>query len=65
MNKCKPLECPIFKKLYEKTWDKFPCDEIYCHSCNGEGTWEEKAYPSGDTVKVLCLECNGEGWVEV
>lgn len=40
MNKCKPFECVLFKKLYEVSWDQFPADEIVvrCKHRVGKGT---------------------------
>jgi hypothetical protein len=40
VKKCNPLECKLFKRLYERIWDRFPCDEIIlaCHYRVGNGT---------------------------
>jgi len=37
--------------------------KVCCHTCDGTGEVPEKAYPSGESIKVRCPECDGDKYV--
>lgn len=51
------------KKTGTRSETKTKWLKIYCRTCDGKKTVEEKAYPTGEIIEVPCPECNGEGWV--
>lgn len=37
--------------------------KVLCHTCDGAGFTDERAYPNGEKVKITCPECNGNKYV--
>jgi DnaJ-class molecular chaperone len=37
--------------------------QVFCHTCEGKGSLEDKAYPNGEEIRTICPECNGRKWV--
>lgn len=61
-------QCPNNKPCVDETmrrWEKTKTIKVkvFCHSCNGNGYVEDKAYPSAEVIKILCPECEGQKYV--